>query len=114
MLSSATVRQWLSPLVAVLFLSTAVTGVLLVLEVRAPGGRHLHEIGGLLFAAGGVAHAISNWRALVAYFRKRKAWVTLGAGVLVCVALLMAGIAGGDHEEGRERGPRERHEHRAG
>ena len=115
MLSSANVRQWLSPLVAVLFASIAVTGVLMFLEVRVSGVKQLHEIGGLVFAAVGLLHVVSNWRALTAYFRKPKAWVTLGAGVLACLALLVAGIAGGeDREDGRERGGRERHERRLG
>jgi hypothetical protein len=115
LLSSVTVRQWLSPLVAVLFASIAVTGVLMWLDVRLPGVKQLHEIGGLVFAAAGIAHVVSNWKALTAYFRKPKAWVTLGAGVLACLALLVAGLAGGgDHEDGRERGGRERHERRLG
>jgi hypothetical protein len=51
--------------------------------------------------------------ALTPDFRKPKAWATLGAGVLACVARLVAGMAGGgDHEDVRERGGRERYERR--
>lgn len=114
MLSSVSVRQWLSPLVAVLFAAIAVTGVLMWLEARLPGVKQLHEVGGLVFVAVGIVHVVSNWNALTAYFRKPRAWVTLGAGVLACVALLVAGLAGGDggHEDGRERRGRDRYERR--
>ena len=102
MLSSANTRQWLSPLVTVLFAAIAVTGVLMVLELRAPAVKPLHEVAGIAFAVAGLAHLASNWRALVACFRKPRGWVTLVAGALVCAALLAAGVSGG---EGRERGP---------
>jgi len=117
MLSSVSVRQWLSPLVAVLFASIAATGVLMWLEVRAPGVKQLHEVGGLVFVAVGIAHVVSNWNALTTYFRKPKAWVTLAAGVLACAALLVAGLAGGGdggHEDGRGQRGRERYERRLG
>ena len=115
MLSSAATRQWLSPLVGALFAAIALTGILMLLDWRAPGVRGLHEAAGIAFAGAGLAHLVSNWRTLLTYFRKPKGWVTLVAGVLVCVALLLAGIAdGGDHEYGPGRWDRDRHERRLG
>jgi hypothetical protein len=111
MLSSVTVRQWLSPLVAVLFTAIAVTGILMWLHVRVPGIKGLHEFGGLAFALVGLVHLASNWRALVAYFRKTQAWIALGAGAIACAVLLVGGAFGGeDHDE--ERGGRERRDRR--
>jgi len=112
-LSSVNARQWLSPLVTVLFAAIALTGLLMSLELRAPGVKPLHEAAGIGFAAAGLAHLVSNWRSLLTYFRKPRGWVTLVAGVLVCVAVLLAGIAGGgDHEYGPGRQGRDRHERR--
>ncbi len=115
MLSSVKVKQWLSPLVAVLFAAIGATGILMSLELRVPGIQSFHEVAGITFAVAGLAHLVSNWKALVAYFRKPKGWVTLVAAALACVTLLLAGMAGrGDREFGPERRGHDRHERTAG
>jgi len=105
MTASAKTRHWLSPLTAVFFVAIATTGVLMLLHLRAPGVRLLHEIAGLLFAAAGIAHLVVNWRSLCACFRRRTAWITLAAGLLVCSALIVLDFAHGDDREMRHGRP---------
>lgn len=109
MLSSVAVRQWLSPLVAVLFTCIALTGILMWLHVRVRGVQGVHEMSGLAFAVVGLVHLASNWRALVAYFRRTPAWIALTAGAVACAALLtVAGLGGSDGDHDDERGGHER------
>ena len=106
MSASPNPRHWLSPLTMVLFVAIALTGVLMWLHLRVPGVKLLHEIAGLLFIAVGIAHLVLNWRVLCAYFRRRTAWVTLSAGILVCAVLAVMDLGrGGEREEGHRRGP---------
>ncbi len=109
MFSKPSVRTWLSPLVAVLFSMIALTGILMWLEVRVPGVKSLHEVGGLIFVGAGVFHVVSNWRALTGYFRTRTAWLTLAAGTTVCAIVIGVGAIAGAGREG-ERDGHDRHE----
>ena len=105
-------RHWLSPLTTVFFVAIGFTGILMWLHLGAPGVKLLHEIAGLLFTAVAIAHLALNWRSLCAYFQRRTAWITLSAGVLLCAALAIAGLAGGGEREGAHRRSPGRHESR--
>ena len=110
MTASTNPRHWLSPLTTVFFAAVGVTGILMWLHLRVPGVKLLHEVAGLLFVAAAGAHVVRNWRPLCACFRRRAAWNTVLAAVLVCTALAAMDLArGGGREGGREgehgRGP---------
>jgi hypothetical protein len=110
--ASANHRHWLSPLTTVFFVAIGLTGVLMWLHLDGPGVKRLHEMAGLLFTAAGTAHLVFNWRALCAYFRRRTAWITLSAGVLLCAAFAVVGLAGGGEREGAHRRSPGHHESR--
>ena len=105
--ASLSPRHWLNPLTTVFFAAVGVTGILMWVHVRVPGVKLLHEVAGLLFVTAAVVHVILNWRPLCACFRRRAAWSTLLAGILVCTALAAIDLARGvEREGGREGGHR--------
>ena len=110
--ASTNPRHWLSPLTAIFFVAIAFTGILMWVHLGVPGVKLLHEVAGLLFTTAGIAHLVLNWRALRAYFRRRTAWITLSAGILLCALLAAMDLArGGEREEGHRRRA-EQHERR--
>ncbi len=107
-------RHWLSPLTMVLFAAIGVTGILMWLDLRVPGVRLLHEIGGVLFTAAAAAHLAQNWRPFCACFRRRTAWLTLLTAIALCAAVVLLDLAHGGEGDGEHRGGHERHETRSG
>ena len=101
-------RSWVSPITALAFVVVAGTGLLMLLHVRLPGIKGLHEWMGVAFAVAGLLHVVLNWRPLLACLRRRSAAVALGAALVLCVAALLV-------PEDRDRSGGDRHRgHRAG
>lgn len=100
-------RSWISPVTAVAFVGVAVTGVLMLCEVRGPI-KPLHEWMGLVLAIAGCIHLIINWRPLMKYFDKRSARIAAGVALALSALLLAAGMHGGPPEgeghHGRDHG----------
>ncbi|WPC72845.1 DUF4405 domain-containing protein [Vibrio porteresiae] len=64
-------RPYLSPFLLVCYLSTSITGILMLLHVGFPAIHPIHEWGGVAFVIGGLLHLILNWRALTTYFKPK-------------------------------------------
>lgn len=83
----ASIRRWLSPLTALLFVTVSLTGIFM----HAPGAHVLHQWSGYLFILAGLGHLWINRKPFLDQLRRPAAWITLGVGAVVCVALLLAG-----------------------
>jgi hypothetical protein len=101
---SSNSRVWLSPLTAIMFVAIGLTGVLMFFHVRSGAINVLHELAGLLFVIVGVLHLIVNWKTFCCYLKRRTAWITLGVGLAICVALLALG-AGHEGRHGHAGAP---------
>lgn len=82
-------RPYLSPFLLVCYLSTSITGILMLLHLGFPAIHPIHEWGGVAFVIGGLLHLILNWRALTTYFkpklRSQAIWGMVGCVVLIAV-----------------------------
>lgn len=82
-------RPYLSPFLLVCYLSTSITGILMLLHWGFPAIHPIHEWGGVAFVVGGLLHVILNWRALTTYFkpklRSQAIWGMVGCVVLIAV-----------------------------
>jgi hypothetical protein len=99
-MSLSRIRPWLSPLTTVTFIAIGLTGVLMFFHVRSGAINVLHEFAGLLFVLAGLLHLVVNWKTLRGYLSQRRAQLSLGCGVVLCVMLLLLGTL---HQEGHER-----------
>lgn len=88
-------RTWISPLTSVTFLVVGITGILLAFHVKSGGIKALHEWIGYAFALAGIIHLAVNWRAFTVHFRQRSAILAVVAGIILSLAVLFAGGAGG-------------------
>jgi hypothetical protein len=102
MMNSGTLKPWVSALTGFTFAVVAFTGVLMLLDVRLPFMKGLHEWIGLAFAIAGLFHVTLNWRMFCVYLKRREALVSLCAVVLLCLVLLFVGGRG--PEEGMHGG----------
>jgi hypothetical protein len=97
-------RSWVSPITALSFLVVATTGLLMLLHVRLPGMKGLHEWMGVVFVVAALLHIVLNWRPFLTCLRQRSAAVALGVAlVLGAVALLVPADhdrPGGDRRRG--------------
>lgn len=96
-------KTWLSPILAVSFLTTAVTGVLMLMHLHLPGMRALHDWGGLFFIVAGILHLLLNWRIFISYFRKKKGIIGVTAGVII-LALIGSLLSSQGGHGGRHQG----------
>ena len=99
-------RSWVSPITAFSFLVVAATGLLMLLHLRFPAIKGLHQWIGVVFAVTALLHVVLNWRPLIGCLRRRSAVVGLGVtlGLCVLVALLAPpdrDRPGGDRHRGR-------------
>ena len=85
-------RPYLSPFLLVCYVSTSVTGILMLLHMGFPAIHPIHEWGGLAFVIGGLLHLMLNWRALTTYFkpklRSQAIWGMVGCIVLITIIAL--------------------------
>lgn len=81
-------RSWITPVVALSFAATAITGLMMFFHLRGHAINSLHEFGGLAFAAAGMIHLIINWKAFLTCFRKPYGIAALVLCSLICLALI--------------------------
>jgi hypothetical protein len=92
-------KLWVSPFVAVTYVTVAVSGFLMLFHITFTGVQHIHQWGGFLFLIGGTIHMLINWRTLSSYFRSTKAVYGVLAGVLTIV--LFISLAPHEKDNGR-------------
>lgn len=85
-------KTWVSPSLAILYLVTSITGVLLFFHVHNGAIITLHEWMGMGFLALGGVHLWLNWKVFVAYFKKKAA---IRGTVAVLIATLVFTMIGG-------------------
>ncbi len=85
-------RSVLSPVVAVMFVATVATGLLLLVHVRSGGVHLLHETAGIVFASAGFIHLVVNWKPFVALFRRRRAVIGCALAAGFIIAMFFAGM----------------------
>jgi len=84
-------RNIITPCLAFLYLSVAVTGLFMVFHLLGDVVEDAHKILGLLFLSFSIMHIIINWKSLKSYF-KQKFFIVAGCSVLLLVvALVVAG-----------------------
>ena len=64
-------RSFITPLITIIFLVVALTGLLMFFHVFDGYTEVVHEILGLFFVVFSVLHVILNWKALKIHFKKR-------------------------------------------
>ena len=99
-------RSWVSPITAFSFLVVAATGLLMLLHLRFPAIKGLHQWIGVVFAVTALLHVVLNWRPLIGCLSRRSAVVALGVTLGLCVLTALFAPAdrdrpGGDRHRGR-------------
>lgn len=79
-------RTWATPLTVGAFLLLSITGGLMFFHLEPGIAKLAHEWLGWALVAGGLAHAVANWKGLVSHLRR-----PLGAGLIGLFVVLMAG-----------------------
>ena len=64
-------RSFISPLITIIFLVVALSGLLLFFHIFDGYTEVVHEILGVIFVVFSVLHVILNWKALKIHFKKR-------------------------------------------
>lgn len=64
-------RSFISPLITIIFLVVALSGLLLFFHIFDGYTEVVHEILGVVFVVFSVLHVILNWKALKIHFKKR-------------------------------------------
>jgi phosphate starvation-inducible membrane PsiE len=81
-------RNFVTPLITVVFLIVALSGILMFFHLFDGYTEVVHEILGLVFVVFSVFHIILNWKALKIHFRKRffiSATITVAAISLLLI-----------------------------
>ncbi len=97
-------RQWITPIALGSFIVSAVTGILLIFHIKSGFIIWSHEWLSLVFVAGGVLHALINFKPLKTSVVRIKGAVIVVAFIAVTgVALFSQGqaVTGGSHGGGR-------------
>lgn len=92
-------KPLVSPFVAVTYAVVAITGLLMIFHVKVQALHQVHQLGGVLFIAGGGIHLLLNRKILLSYYNRSKAILGTLAGVLIIVLL----VAMFPHKEDGER-----------
>ncbi len=95
-MSNRAKRLWVSPFVAVTYVTVACTGLLLLFHLKFPGVYSLHQWGGLLFIISGALHLSLNWRVFVSYLKNNQAIGAILVGVLALVLIALT-VPSGKH-----------------
>lgn len=93
-------KSWVSPITALSFAAVAATGILMLLHVRIPGMKAVHDWMGIVLCVAGLVHLFLNGRVFLAHFRHRAALGAVAAGLVVLLAALF--IPAEDSHGGRE------------
>ena len=87
-------KTWIAPIIAIVFVSVATTGILKAFDIEIPGTKEVHGLLGLLLAITGITHLILNWKVLVFYLKSHRAALI---GLIVAVFLVSVLVALGVH-----------------
>ncbi len=80
-------KSWVSPSLCMLFISLAVSGLLMSMKIKSPTIFHLHEWAGWAFILLGGLHLVLNWKAFFQRLQQPKAIIAL-----VVTAFLILGV----------------------
>ena len=64
-------RSFITPLITIIFLAVALSGLLMFFHIFDGYTEVVHEILGVIFVVFSVLHVILNWKALKIHFKKR-------------------------------------------
>lgn len=95
-------RSWVSPITALSFAAVAVTGLIMLLHLRVPGVKTIHDWMGVLLCLVGFVHLGLNSRTFMTHFRQKAAWGAVAAGLVILLVALF--VPGQDNHSGREFG----------
>ena len=96
-------RSWVSPITAFSFLVVAATGLSMLLHLRLPAIKGLHQWIGVVFAVTALLHVVLNWRPLMGCLGRRSAFVALGVTLGLCVLVALLAPADRDRPGGDRR-----------
>lgn len=82
-------RNFITPLVTIVFLVVAITGVLMLFHIFDGFTEVVHEILGLFLILFSVLHIILNWKSLIIHFKKRVFIPATIAVVVISVLLIV-------------------------
>jgi len=81
-------KSWLSPFLLITYLSTSITGLLMLFHIKAPGLYPIHNWGGIIFIVAGILHLIINWKMFLSYFNKKHLKYKAMIGMMVGLFLI--------------------------
>lgn len=81
-------RTWVSPAVAVLFASVAITGLMMFFHVRNHSINFLHEWSGMAFSAAGIIHLLINWKAFLSCIKRPFGVAAVVVFALICLVMI--------------------------
>ncbi|MEN6576905.1 MAG: DUF4405 domain-containing protein [Phycisphaerales bacterium] len=87
-------RPLVTPVTTASFVIVALTGVLMLVDVKSATIKELHEMVSILFVVAAGVHLALNWNCFASYLRKPLT-IVLGVVVVVLVVLMFAGSEGG-------------------
>jgi hypothetical protein len=87
-------RSIITPITTASFVIVALTGVLMLVDVKSATIKEFHEMVSIVFVVAAAAHLVVNWGSFACYLRKPLT-ILLGVVVVALVALLFTGNGGG-------------------
>lgn len=88
-------REVVTPITAISFIVVALTGILLLLEVRSGMVKGLHEVMSVVFVVFAAIHLASNWTSMRSYMKR-----PVAAALAVAVGLVVVSLVGGGGPQG--------------
>lgn len=86
-------RDLVTPVTAVLFLVSTITGIMLLLHWQGRFVHTAHEWLSVAFSAVAIWHLIRNWHAFLGYLRRPASLAAIGAAVAVSIAFTLATVS---------------------
>jgi hypothetical protein len=87
-------RSLITPITTASFVIVALTGILMLVDVKSATIKELHELISVLFVVAAGVHLALNWSCFATYVRKPLT-VLLGVVVVVLVVFMFTGSGGG-------------------
>lgn len=87
-------RSFITPITTASFVVVALTGILMLVDVKNATIKELHELVSVLFVVAAGLHLILNWNCFVTYLRKPLT-ILLAVAVAALVALMFTGNGSG-------------------
>jgi len=89
-------RSFITPIATASFVLVALTGILMLVDVKSATIKELHEMVSILFVVVVGVHLALNWSCFASYLRKPLT-IVLGVVVVVLVVLMFTAGGGGSH-----------------